>query len=259
MNNIRYCPKCGAQIQDGAAFCLHCMTPIVQKQHIQKPKTPVSKNRKIITAVICTVLAVCVAVGGITGAYFYKKNSPICTFQKFSAAVVKTSETMGIDDLWNAGGFKDVMSYDDENCERYSTKLNVGDASISLFFYDGGVRIGSYICDVSEDDVENCKKMLMCVAQAVCNNYFSDIDEVFNDRVTYPFRTLQTSPPFLKNYTDFLERTNQYNSDIKNGASFTSQYINISAFDKYDINYLQTQRKYADKTLYDLSLTVKKA
>ena len=47
MNNSKnnVCPKCGAVLQENASFCLHCMTPLIQKQDIQKPKTPLSSKR----------------------------------------------------------------------------------------------------------------------------------------------------------------------------------------------------------------------
>ena len=259
MNNMRYCPNCGAPIQDGARFCLHCMTSLEPKQKIQKQKTPLSKRRKTIIVIISVVLALAVAAGGITGVYFYQKHLPVCTYSNFTAAIVKTSDRMGADDLWSVSDFKDIMSYEDENTVRYSTNINLDDAFLSVFFYNKGERINAYICDVDESRVEDGKKLLICVAQAACNNYFSDIEEVMNDRNNYPFETLTTSPPFDKYYTDLLERTDQYNTDIKNGAKFTTQYIGISAMDKYLINYLQTERQYSDKTLYDLSITIEKA
>ena len=34
------CPHCGAPVEQGARFCLHCMTSFEKKQEIKKEKPP---------------------------------------------------------------------------------------------------------------------------------------------------------------------------------------------------------------------------
>ncbi len=257
MSDRSICPRCGAQLQEGARFCPHCMTSFEEKQHISKPKAPISKRKNVMKALICCVLAVAVIIGGSIGIFQYKKHSPICTFSTFTQAILLTSERMGIDDLWDTDGFKNLMLYENDNTVRYGTKTHINGINLSLFFYNKGERISAYITDVKSDDIDNCKKMLMCIVQAVCNDYFSDLQDIFNDRTVYPF--IESNSKFDTDFTDFLQLTDKYNEDISNGAKFKSEYIDAYyKAKKIYIQYAQTARQYSNEILYDLSVTIEK-
>ncbi len=257
MNDKNICPNCGAQLQEGARFCPHCMTSFEEKQHIGKPKAPITKRKKTMRAIICCLLAVAVIIGSSIGIVQYKKHSPICTFSTFTQAIPLTSERMGIDDLWDVNDFKDLMNYENGDTVRYGTKTHIDGINLSLFFYNKGERISAYITDVKSDDIDNCKKMLMCIVQAVCNNYFSDLKDIFNDRTVYPF--IESNSKFDTDFTDYLRLTDKYNKDIKNGAKFKSEYIDVYCKAiKINIQYAQTTRQYSNETLYDLSITIDK-
>lgn len=257
MSNKSICPRCGAQLQEGARFCPHCMTSFEEKQHISKPKAPISKRKKVMKALICCMLAVAVIIGGSIGIFQYKKHSPICTFSTFTQAILLTSERMGIDDLWDVNDFKDLMNYENGDTVRYGTKTHIDGINLSLFFYNKGEIISAYITDVKSDDIDNCKKMLMCIVQAVCNNYFSDLQDIFNDRTVYPF--IESNSKFDTDFTDYLRLTDKYNKDIKNGAKFKSEYIDVYCEAiKINIQYAQTERQYSNEALYDLAVTIEK-
>lgn len=257
MNETNRCPNCGAQLQEGAVFCPHCMTSFEEKQHIGKPKVPITKRKKVTKAIICCVIAVAVITAGSFGIVIQKKNSPICTFSTFTNAIVLTSERMGIDDLWDADGFKDLMLYKSKNVVRYGTKTHIDGINLSLFFYDKGKTISAYITDVKDSDKDNCKKMLMCIVQAVCNDYFSDIKDIFDNRTVYPF--IEANAKFDTDFTDYLQLTNKYNKDIENGAKFKSEYIDAVFEDKkINVQYGETTRQYSNEVLYDLSVTIDK-
>lgn len=54
------CPKCHAQIQEGARFCLYCMTSLEEKQTIQTPK----ENNKRWLMILAAVLALALFASG---------------------------------------------------------------------------------------------------------------------------------------------------------------------------------------------------
>lgn len=256
MNN-KFCPKCGMSIQENAKFCPHCMTSFEEKQHIDKPKSTQMKRKRTLKAILCCALAVIILICGSIGIVNHKKHSPICTYSTFLEAIPKTSERLGLDDLWDVGEFKDVMGYNNKKTIRYTTKVNIDTVNFSLFFYNKGEEISAYISDVDSSNEEDCTKILISIVQAVCNNYFSDIGDFFTDRKTYPFRSSEKK--YDTDFTDKLGLSENYENDIKSGATFKSEYITAQADKNIYIEYAKTTRVYNDKTLYDLSTTIYKA
>ena len=55
---MKKCPKCKAEIQEEARFCLYCMTSFEEKQTIESPKENNKRWRIIIAAVLAVVLVV---------------------------------------------------------------------------------------------------------------------------------------------------------------------------------------------------------
>lgn len=73
---MAFCPKCGAEIQDGASFCASCGAATNQQtQQAQQPqsaprvfKNPVSTNRSLIAYIVLSLITC-----GIYGYYFVYK------------------------------------------------------------------------------------------------------------------------------------------------------------------------------------------
>lgn len=252
-NNV--CPKCGAMLQENASFCLHCMTPLIQKQDIQKPKTPLSSKRKIIYIIVSIVSALAIISASVIGISNAVKHSPICTFETFQEAVSVASEKMDIDEIWNAKGLIDIAEFESEDVIQYTTDVNLNGAYLSVFFYNEGEEIYAYLCDVQEEDVGSAKEILKCVAQSACNYYFIDIDEVFDNEKLYPRKELDS--PFEDYFTDFLSRTEDYNNAIKNGDEISTEYIPMTD-DNNVITFYVTERNSKSQTIYDLAVTVQK-
>lgn len=257
MNNSKnnVCPKCGAMLQENASFCLHCMTPLIQKQDIQKPKAPLSSKRKIIYIIVSIVLALAIISASVFGISTAVEHSPICTFETFQEAVPIASKKMGIDEIWNAKGLIDIAEFESDDVIQYTTDVNLNGAYLSVFFYNEGEEIYAYLCDVQEEDVGSAKEILKCVAQSACNYYFIDIDEVFDNEKLYPRKELDS--PFEDYFTDFLSRTEDYNNAIKNGDEISTEYIPMTD-DNNVITFYVTERNSKSDTIYDLAVTVQK-
>ena len=62
------CPKCGAEVYDGARFCLHCMTRFDEKTEIGKKKPSGRRKVIVIAAVVCAAILAITASILIAGA-----------------------------------------------------------------------------------------------------------------------------------------------------------------------------------------------
>ena len=231
------------------------MTPLIQKQDIQKPKAPLSSKRKIIYIIVSIVLALAIISASVFGISTAVEHSPICTFETFQEAVPIASKKMGIDEIWNAKGLIDIAEFESEDVIQYTTDVNLNGAYLSVFFYNEGEEIYAYLCDVQEEDVGSAKEILKCVAQSACNYYFIDIDEVFDNEKLYPRKELDS--PFEDYFTDFLSRTEDYNNAIKNGDEISTEYIPMTD-DNNVITFYVTERNSKSQTIYDLAVTVQK-
>ncbi len=253
---MNICPKCGAPLQENAQFCPHCMTVLAEKKEVKKPEKPISNKRRAVIIITAVLLALAVAAGGIFTAIYKKKHSPVCPPEQFKAAVVKTSERADADGLWNADGFIDTHDYTEKNIVRYSTKTYLENAVISVFFYNGGEEVYAYFSDVEANNFESAELLFECVTQSVCNNYFTDLHEVFTNEAQYPKSDFPR--PFYSEFTDLLGKTQQYNADLAAGAKLSTRYITATD-GEFQINYFITERIKGDETLYDLALEIEKA
>ena len=254
MNSI--CPNCGAPLQENAGFCPHCMTVLTQKQELVKPKRIIKSKKWFAIIITAVVLAAAVAVSGTFATVNKIKHAPICTVERFERAITLTSERANADSLWNAEGFIDIRTFKEENIVQYSTDTYLGDAFLSVFFYNDGEEIYSYFCDIKPEDFDKAQTLMKCILQSACNDYFSDLDKLLENEKLYPKSEFEK--PFYKGFTELLSRTDQYNEDIANGAKITTRYLPITDGD-FNIWYYITERETNGEKLYDLALEIEKA
>ncbi len=250
-----YCPKCHSPLQEGARFCPHCMTKLDEKQKIEKPKSKLGNTRRKI-AIAMIVLAVVAVIAVPIGIFAYhQKHQPLCSYAQFQKAVPLVSERMQIDGLWESEGFKDIAYSEKEDVMQYSTDVHFGEGYLSVFFYNEGEAVYGYFCDVLPEDFDKAENILLCITQSVCNNYFTDIDEIFRNEKLYPKRTLDT--PFESTFTDLLLRTEQYNAVLSAGGSISTKYIPMENDGTFVVFYV-TERNEGGTVLYDLAVGIER-
>ena len=278
------CPECGAEVYDGARFCLHCMTRFDEKTEIAKPKPRPSRKRAIIAALIAAaVIAAAVlltvaamndgktpeagtpddaSAGEETGEPerselirdYTLEYDPICTYDDFIQRVGIVSESSGLGGLWDPSAFKSVSHSDDGMLVRYNAPVNIPDAVLSAAFYDGGKYIVLMIHDATPEYEADADALLACMANAVYNRY-TDVIDILSDGKVYPRSALDE--PFFEPFTDIVRRTDAYKKDIENGAEITTEYITFgTGTDDLFSQFYRTERKTADATLYDLYILI---
>lgn len=250
MNNT--CPKCGAPLQPEAQFCPHCMTSLCAKTEIAPPK-PKKKKTTVLLALIAVVAVLICAGTGLFVKQQSKRHAPLCSFAQFSAAAPIVSEKMGVDTLWDLDSLIDTHYSAKTKFRQYAVDTYVGDALLSLFFYNEGEEIGAYFCDVTAENRDKAESLLKCVVQSTCNYYFTDIDNVFDDERRYPKKDLPD--PFIAQYTDMLNRTDAYTAAMTSDTAIASRYITmLTAQEK--ITFVVTTRDTNGEILYDLSVGI---
>lgn len=251
---MKNCPNCDAPLHDEAEFCPHCMTQLSKKEKIESSKKPNNKKKKIIIAAMSLTLIIAIVIGVM----FYvnsKKHEPICSYAQFLVGATAVSDRMNIDDLWEIPSFTDTHSFKKQKIIQYNGKTNVGNATLSLFFYNKGEEVYAYFSDVKPEEYSQAENILKCVTQTTCNYYFDDIDQVFDDETIYPKKTLEK--PFDSFFTDLLNRTDDYNSFISNGGTITTKYIPMENNGIIIVFYV-VERAENNETIYDLAIDIER-
>lgn len=269
MADINKCPKCGAPLHENAQFCLHCMTSLDTKQTVKKEKAPRPKAAR--TAAVCIAVAVLAAVVTVSVLLINQKHKketpsetvtraveviPICTPEEFLERVPIASGRLGVDGLWNINSFKDIRINPGENSVEYSADLTFEPGILSVIFENGGEFVSAIVWDVTEENIDAAKRLLICITDSVCNNYFTDIENVlFNDK-QYP--SVDLGKPFEEYFTDFVNRTELYNKNINDGVQISTDFTGMidDGENKLNIYFYQTARTEGDRTIYDLAVYV---
>lgn len=247
------CPKCGAALQENAQFCPYCMTSFAVRQEIPKGKEIKPKRtRRIIAASVAA--AVLLIIAGIA-VYIHIQLLPVCLPSEFRERVPIASEKLGVDELWDISTFESVRSNEKEGNTEYSINLNLGDSFLSLFFYNDAKEVSAVVWDVEEQDVEKAQRLIACITDTYCNNFFTDIDKAFLDNSQYPHEALET--PFERYFTEGVGRTDIYNRFIENGGTISTDCFDMNSR-KYLLSFYKTRRSDSEKTLYDIAVYIEK-
>ena len=255
MGDLKKCPKCGSVLENDAAFCYHCMTSLDKKQRVETKKSPLPKRTK--TAIISIILVFIVILAAGAGIFVYRQSQtkPICSEEEFLLRAEKIEQKLGLSDIIDTSSFKDIKRHKTDNTTEYTAELSLGGASLSLYFHNKGEVISAVLWDVNEEDIENGKKVLILIADAVGDNYYTDISDVFFDENTYPLN--EYKKPFEEYFTDFALRTKDYENAIKDGLKIKTEYISMTDSDLCFVLY-KTSRETGSETVYDLTLYIER-
>ncbi len=270
MNNT--CPKCGASLQPQARFCPHCMTMFGEKTTLPTPHPAKKAVLPFVIGLLVVVLLIGVAVlllphlekpeankpapAAVATTTVADASSPLCSIEQFREAAPRVSEKMGIDTFWDLDSLIDTHYSSKTKFRQYAIDTYVGDALLSLFFYNEGEEIGAYFCDVTPENLNKAESLLKCVVQGACNHYFTDIDKVFDDEKRYPKKDLPD--PFITLYTDMLGRTDAYTAAMSTDTAISSRYITMLT-EQEKITFVVTSRNTNGEVLYDLSVGITRA
>lgn len=272
------CPVCGAQLQENARFCLHCMTSFTEKTEVPPP---VIQKRGGRTRVVLIAVSLLVLAGLAVGLYAALSKSdarpsggdagnestaaptenavptdpgraPLIDFETFSLAIPQTAEKLDCADCFDPTGFLDVMKSRTEDLVKYTTEAKLDGGRLDLFFRNGGAVITLILSDVPENRLGDAKRIVAAVHAAVTNHY-SEILSVLTDENTYP--RFRYNEPFVEFFTDLTGRTEAYSDAVKAGEAIETSGIvmETDGEDGFTV-YFETRRAAAAGDLYDLVL-----
>ena len=250
------CPVCGAELQENAQFCLHCMTSFAPKQQIPDRKEPKSKSKRIVIATVITAVTVLLIIGAVIFISVNNKSKPICKPEEFLERVPLVSERLGAEELWDSRGFQIARQSNEEDILEYSTEISLSeDAFLSVVFDNGGLVLSANVWDVPEDKTDDAEKLICCITDSFINNYLENIDEIVRGSNQFPY--LEYEKPFEEYFTDVVNKTDIYNKMLSQGADISTSYITAADGDLYLVFY-KTKKETADGVSYDLTVYIER-
>lgn len=280
-SDVSKCPFCGADMQENASFCLHCMRSLDEKEKIKKEKIFFGRKRIIIfaaAALLIIAAVVCFLIIRKPSAEDPPKNDVISddtpqndisaqpkesekavdtdniftSPYEFCAAAILVSEKLGCNELWSPDELKETHRSLNGKSIKLWAPVSIPDAVMAIYFDNCGETVDFILEDVPEEYLEDAKNIAICAVDAACNSYFSDVSDVFFDDKVFPKKKCDI--PFIDDFTDLEKRTEIYNSDIENGCDISTNNIDIAVDSDRLINYYLTSRDYGDRILYDMCL-----
>ncbi len=243
------CPYCNAPLQENASFCLHCMRSLDEKISVEKVKVK-SKRKYVFIAICLSVLLLVAIVLGF--ALSEKSNQEDMSIDKFVQTANTITDRLGYSKLLYPTEISRIGENPNTGYVTYSVKTNLTGATAYLFVYDDGEKVFS-ICDVSEEELDDAKKICLCVADTVYESLLDEVHSFIFDDKQYPPYTPDT--PYVDGFVKLLGRKDKYDSDIANSVKMKTDY-KWSEIDgeALKMDYAVCQRVYEQETIYDVFL-----
>lgn len=268
-NGGLYCPRCGARLQENAAFCLYCMSELKEKTALEAPKNKLPRSRKkLLIALIAVVTAAAVAVTAILlrkREKTYAGTDAIVVFPMFLTTSMIVTKRLDCEDLWDPSTQKDAVKVGSIGAVRYYADIFIPGTVGGLVLFDKGDQAFFAVLDVTEETLPDAQRLMVCAADAMMNNY-SDIDEIIANEELYPRRAHDS--PYSVDCAAAFNRTAQYDAEIADGARIStvinggytdSETLVTSREHTVQWVYVVTTRDYGDRVLYDLSFNIEYA
>ncbi len=266
-NGGLYCPRCGARLQENAAFCLYCMSELKQKTPLTPSKSK-PRKKKIIISAIAVITAAAIAVTAILflrREKTYTGREAIVAFPMYLTASMIVTKRLECEDLWDPSTQKDAVIVGSIDAVRYSADIFIPGTVGGLVLFDKGNQAFFAVLDVTDETLPDAQRLMACAADSMMNSY-SDIDEIIANEELYPRRAHDS--PYSVDCAAAFNRTAQYDAEIADGARI-STVINGGYTDSETLVtkqehtvlwvYIVTTRDYGDRVLYDLSFNIEYA
>lgn len=217
------CPYCGAELQENAHFCLHCMRSLEEK------KTLPLKQRKRLRgagiAAACLLLASVILLLTLqpwkkrkAGEKTVAEKQPICTYLQFRSAVRGESDRLELGELWDPRSF--ALKEERGDWAVYAAELYLEQTQAEISFLHDGERIAILLYDIPKD-VNDSYWIASCELLSLTKRN-EELGYVLADRTRYPATLLEE--PFPSEITELYCRTAQYEAALREGTQIQTFY-----------------------------------
>lgn len=274
-NRENKCPYCGADLQEGAQFCLYCMKNLTEKKDV----TPMRRSRGAALTVIlvCIVLAVAVACAVIIpkiGDNGEETEAPlqsgegeeqeepgdwpiITTIDDFMLRAIYLSGKNDLSGLWDPDGFVHTHTLTDEDGDEwkvYDTDVTPQGAALKVHFCEDGIEIVTSVTGLTEETMDDGLMLVSCAVSSVYNSTFSNLEDVLADDDAYSREDVAAGEDIMT----LAELTDPAAKKQDEGTAMQAQRIQMhldeQTFPGQTMFIEFRTRTYNGQTLYDIIL-----
>lgn len=231
-----FCPKCGAEVQEGSLFCYKCGVNLsLNKENSCSMfaeivnKLRIFKNKKIIIALLAVIII------AVIGTVYL--NNPISRFKN---------------NITNNNYIEAVKIYDDK------IKGNIDKENMVLRFLESEINKIEDLFINENITYDKAKSKLTTIkntglVSAEVNNALNRIDNLNNSRIAY-----KKAEQYLKN-NDILNALKEYKNVIPEDQNYKRAKEQIANNEKqYKEQVLKSAEEFANKQEYDKSVSLLK-